>query len=279
MKSGLLRGTVDAIRDVWERRELLQLLVNRELKARYKDSSLGFVWSLFKPLSQLLIYYVVIGHFLSASKGIPGFAIFVFSGLTIWTFFLEIVTGGTGSVVANSGLLKKVYLPREIFPLSSVGTAAVNAGIQFLVLILGIVATRSFPDPRDIPIIVLSILVVGIWGLTLALALSAWNVYYRDIQHLIEVLTFLLFWASPIVYAYKFVAQAVSRPILELYLANPVTLGVLGFQRGLWAQGIDQPFPDHLILRLCIALVVCLFALFGAHRIFISLEGNFAQEL
>ena len=94
-KSGLVGGTKRAFADIWKRRELLRLLINRELKARYKDSNLGFVWSLFKPLSQLLIYFIVIGQFLGASRGIPSFAIFVFTGLTAWGFFLETVTGGT----------------------------------------------------------------------------------------------------------------------------------------------------------------------------------------
>lgn len=279
VKTGLVAGTSDAVRDIWSRRELLGRLVSRELKARYKDSSLGFLWSLFKPLSQLLIYYLVIGKVLGASRGIPEFAIFVFSGLTIWSYFLEIVTGGTGSIVANAGLVKKVYLPREIFPLSAVGTSAVNAGIQLVVLCVGIVALRSFPHPSDLPYALLAILLVTVFALALALVLSATNVYLRDIQHLVEVLTFLAFWASPIVYAYKYVATAAPRALLELYLANPVTLAVLGFQRGMWAAGVSEPYPSHLMLRMLIALAVSLLALLAAHRIFIRLEGNFAQEL
>ena len=155
-KSGLVGGTKRAFADIWKRRELLRLLINRELKARYKDSNLGFVWSLFKPLSQLLIYFIVIGQFLGASRGIPSFAIFVFTGLTAWGFFLETVTGGTGSIVANSGLVKKVYLPREIFPLSTLGTSAVNSAIQLVILLSAIVVTvrsrrsRSWPTCRSL---------------------------------------------------------------------------------------------------------------------------------
>lgn len=278
-KAGLLSGTRDAVRDVWDRRELLGRLVSRELKARYKDSSLGFLWSLFKPLSQLLIYYLIIGQVLGASRGIPEFAIFVFSGLTIWSYFLEIVTGGTGSIVANAGLVKKVYLPREIFPLSAVGTSAVNAGIQLIVLCCGIVALRSFPRPEDLLYALLAVALVTVFAFALALLLAATNVYLRDIQHLVEVLTFLAFWASPIVYAYKFVVGVAPRALLELYLANPVTLAVLGFQRGMWAAGVDQPYPAYLGWRMLAALAVSFLLLLGAHRVFVRLEGNFAQEL
>jgi ABC-2 type transporter len=281
-KSSLVGGTKRAFADIWKRRELLRLLINRELKARYKDSNLGFVWSLFKPLSQLLIYFIVIGQFLGASRGIPSFAIFVFTGLTAWGFFLETVTGGTGSIVANSGLVKKVYLPREIFPLSTLGTSAVNSAIQLVILLSAIVVTGAIPSLAQLAYLPLALVVLVVYATLFALLLSALNVYMRDIQHLIEVITFLAFWASPIVYSYSYVqkALAVNYPVAhEIYLANPVTLAILGFQRSLWAAGIDQPYPVHLMIRLAVAALIGIVLIFGAHRVFARLEGNFAQEL
>ena len=281
-KSGLWAGTKIAIDDIWRRRELLRLLINRELKARYKDSNLGFIWSLFKPLSQLLIYFIVIGQFLGASRGIPYFAIFVFTGLTAWGFFLEAVTGGTGSIVANSGLVKKVYLPREIFPLSTLGTSAVNSAIQLVILLAAIVVTGQIPSLASLAYLPLALVVLVVYATLFGLLLSALNVYMRDIQHLIEVITFLAFWASPIVYSYSYVQRALATnyPVLhEVYLSNPVTLAILGFQRSLWAAGVDQPYPAHLMIRLAGAALIGIVLVFGAHRIFARLEGNFAQEL
>ena len=280
-KSGLWAGTKSAIDDIWRRRELLRL-INRELKARYKDSNLGFIWSLFKPLSQLLIYFIVIGQFLGASRGIPYFAIFVFTGLTAWGFFLEAVTGGTGSIVANSGLVKKVYLPREIFPLSTLGTSAVNSAIQLVILLAAIVVTGQIPSLASLAYLPLALVVLVVYATLFGLLLSALNVYMRDIQHLIEVITFLAFWASPIVYSYSYVQRALATnyPVLhEVYLSNPVTLAILGFQRSLWAAGVDQPYPAHLMIRLAGAALIGIVLVFGAHRIFARLEGNFAQEL
>ena len=265
-KSGLWNGTKRAFADVWNRRELLRLLVNR----------------VFKPLSQLLIYFIVIGQFLGAARGIPSFAIFVFTGLTAWGFFLEAVTGGTGSIVANSGLIKKVYLPREIFPLSTLGTAAVNSAIQLVILLGAIVVTGAIPSLPQLAYLPLSLVVLVIYATLFALLLSALNVYMRDIQHLIEVITFLAFWASPIVYSYSYVERALAQsyPVIhEIYLSNPVTLAILGFQKSLWAAGADQPYPSHLMIRLAVAAIVGLLLIFGAHRIFARLEGNFAQEL
>ncbi|MDC4232654.1 ABC transporter permease [Actinomyces sp. B33] len=278
-KAGVVAGTKKSIVDVWRRRELLGLLINREIKAKYKDSSFGFAWSMVKPLAQLLIYFIVIGHFLGAARGIPDFAIFVFAGLTAWGLVLEIVNGGTGSIVANAGLVKKVYLPREVFPLATAGTAVVNSAIQFAILVFAVVVTGRIPSPSLLGYLPLAIAILIVYGLTAALALSALNVYMRDIQHLVEVATFLAFWASPIVYSYEYVAQAVSGWLLEIYLANPVTLAILGFQRSLWAAGAAEPYPSHMLLRMCASLVVGLVCLFAAHRVFIRLEGNFAQEL
>ncbi len=113
---GLVAGTLASLRDIANYRELLVLLVRRELRARYKDSSLGFVWSLVKPVAQLLIYFVVIGKFLGAARAIPEFAIYVFCGLTMWALFNEVVSGGAGSVVANSGMLRAA--PRN-FPMTT----------------------------------------------------------------------------------------------------------------------------------------------------------------
>ena len=281
---GFFGGTIASIRDIFRHSELLGLLVRRELRARYKDSTLGFVWSLLKPITQMLIYSLVLGEFLEMSRGIPQFAIFVYSGLTIWMLFNEIVSGGTGSVVANSGLVKKVYLPREIFPLSTVGASLVNFAIQFVVLLTTTVIVRSVPWSMNLLYVPLAIMLVVTFGTAIAILMSALNVYLRDIQHLMEIVMMMLFWASPIVYGYVYVDSYFDKIsaggfLSELYLSNPVTLAVLAFQRGMWLEGADQPFPDNMVLRMSIALFVSLVFLWISQRVFARLEGNFAQEL
>lgn len=279
-QQGLVTGTASSLRDILRYRELLVLLVRRELRARYKDSSLGFVWSLVKPVAQLLIYFVVIGKFLGAARSIPEFAIFVFSGLTMWALFNEVVSGGSGSIVANSGLIKKVYLPREVFPLSTVGAAMVNFAIQFGVLIAGTIIVGSIPSSGRLLYVPVAIALVLVFGTALALLLSAVNVYLRDVQHLMEIVILILFWASPIIYSFSFVTGFLRGGWLEeLYLANPVTLAILAFQRGMWEAGADQPFPAHMPLRLGIAMLFSLVLLWASQRVFARLEGNFAQEL
>lgn len=273
---GTTRG---ALRDIFKSREMLDLMIRRDLKARYKDSSLGFVWSLVRPLTQLVIYYVVLGQFLGAARGIDDFAIFIYSGLTLFTLFSEIVLGGAGSIVGNSGLVKKVYLPREIFPLASIGGALFNFGIQLVILLLATLVVGAFPIHAQIWYAIPSLAIVLVYGAALALLLSAANVYLRDIQYLVEVVVMLLMWASPIVYSWQMAASQLSGWLLEVYTNNPLTLAVLGFQKAFWVAGDDSFYPDQLLLRMGIALVIGLVLLFSAHRVFRRLQGDFAQAL
>jgi len=275
-----VRGTSASFRDIRRYRELLVLLVRRELRARYKNSTLGFAWSFAKPVAQLLIYTLILGELLQMSRGVPQFAIFVFCGLTLWTFFNEMVAGGTGSVVGNSGLVKKIYVPREVFPLSTVGGAAFNFGIQFVVLTIATVAVGRAPISVHLWYVPAAVLLMLLVGTGLALLLSAVNVYLRDVQHLVEIATMLLFWASPIVYSFTYVHEYLNGNALEqVYLSNPVTIAVLAFQRGMWMAGPDSAFPDDLGVRLVVAIALATVFVWISQRVFARLEGNFAQEL
>jgi ABC-2 type transport system permease protein len=287
-RSGFFRGTVGSLRDIWAHRELLGLLVRRELKARYKDSSLGVVWSLFRPLAQLLIYFFAIGQILGAARLTPDFAIFVFIGLTMWGLFAEIVQSSTTSILSNAGLVKKVYLPREIFPLSAIGGALFNFLVQLVVLVLAIVFLASVPFDWSPELLFapLAVVTLVVFSTAVGLFLSAVNVYLRDVQHIVEIALVILFWASPVVYSYTYLHKLLNGNWLEqLYLANPVTSAILGMQQALWAAGdtstgaMAQVWPPALGLRLVITLAVSLVLLWLAQRAFARLQGNFAQEL
>lgn len=297
---GRLTGFFAATRDILHNRELLDLLVRRELKARYKDSSLGLLWSFLRPLTMLLIYFVAIGQFLGAARSIPDFGIFVFTGLTLWGLYNEVITGGTQSILGNAGLIKKVYLPREIFPLAATGSALFNFAIQFIVLMVATAVFGQFPWSWDLLYVPAGIAIVLVYGVALALLLSAWNVYLRDIQYLVEVALMVFFWASPIVYSWSFVEQAAQRSnipwLTDVYLLNPMSTAILAFQKGLWkagsesrVMGVDasgaetivgpQPWPADLDLRILIVFLIGVVLLWVFQRVFARLQGNFAQEI
>jgi len=284
-RPGLFRGARRSFADIWGHRELLVRLVKREVKARYKDSSLGILWALVRPLAQLLIYYFAIGQIIGAARQVPDFAIFVFIGLTTWMLFSETLATATTSILNNAGLVKKVYLPREVFPLSAAGSALVNFALQSIVLVLAILTISSFRPSTDLLWVPVALITVIVYGVAAGLLLSAINVYLRDVQHFVDVYLIVFFWVSPIVYPFTFVSNLVGGTWLEqVYLANPITTVILVMQRALWTEGatsmeFPQIWPDNLELRLLITLLIGLVFLFIAQRIFARLQGNFAQEL
>ena len=287
-------GTIAGVREMWERRELQGILIRREMKNRYKDSTLGFLWTLIKPIAMLLIYVFVVGELLSANRGVPSFAIYVFTGLTIWGLYSDMLTSSTMSILQNAALIKKVYLPRQVFPFASVGSAVLNFLVQMCVLIAAILVLRQVPITWNVLYIFPAILVVIIFGAALALTLSSLNVFFRDVQYLVEVAVTMLFWASPIVYSYRALAESQygGTWVEQLYLLNPITIAVIAFQKALWLggpdvqatfakEGIDpaHTYPPDLDLRIVVMLVVGLVFLWFADRLFHRLQGNFAQEI
>jgi len=275
------KGFGRAVREVWVYRELLLNLVRKELKVKYKDSFLGFLWSLARPMFTLLIYYIAIGKFLGS--GVPYFPIYLFTGLIAWTLFTDGLAACTGCIVGNAGLIKKVYFPREILPLASVGAALVHFFMQVVVLIVAMVAFRfSFFGWNLLlvfPSLILLLLILTGTGLMLA----GWNVYLRDTAHLIDLVLLFLFWMSPVVYPVTLVSNKLPAGLVKLYLANPLTDMVIGFQRAFYMHiKIHNQvvlFGGDILLRLLVLIVFGLGWLWLGQRLFTRAQGNFAQEL
>lgn len=281
-RSGFFAGVGSSWREVWKSRGLLYELTASSVRTRYKNSKLGVIWSFARPLVQLLIYYFAIGEILGLSRAIPDFAIFVFIGLTVWALFGELINGMTTSIIDNAGIVKKVYFPREIFPLSAVGTSLFNFMFQLIVLLAAVAVFGGWRWSWDLMLVPFSILTLVVFSLAIGLFLSAMNVRLRDIQHLVEVLLAVLFWASPIVYSFGFVQNALGDGLaMSIYLSNPVTLVVLSMQEALWTAGHDAgiTWDGNFALHLSITLLVSLAVLFFAHRFFNQRQGSFAQEL
>lgn len=276
-------GFVASVRDIWQYRELLGRLTRRELKARYKDSKLGFAWSLVRPLTMLFVYALVVGQFLGAARQIENFGIYIFAGLAVYTLYMEIVGGGTSAIVTNSGLIKKVYLPREIFPLATIGPALFTLGIQLVILLIAAAVTGSLSLGTHLAYGLGAIVLAIIWSAAFALLLSAVNVYLRDIAYLVDVVLVLVMWGSPILYSISMVEDALAGGpfawLLTLYVNSPVTLSVLGFQEAFWQPGAAAAHVPELWLNMLVSAGIGLVALYLAQRVFARLQGDFAQEL
>jgi ABC-type polysaccharide/polyol phosphate export permease len=222
--------------DLFQSRELLGNLVSRDLKVRHRGTLLGMVWSLANPLLIVGLYYVVFKFILGAlpatdlprpdGAAVP-FAIYFFCGLTLWNFFQGSLSGATTSVVGSAYLLRKVYFPRSILPLSAVLSSLVTFGFEVAVLFVAMVLFVGLPTVTILwaPVIVV---VVGIMAFGFALLLSAATVFLRDVAHFIGVALQLMFWATPVVYSLQFLGP---RPaMLRMVKLNPMTGAIVGFR-------------------------------------------------
>ncbi len=218
--------------NVWRYRELLGNLVRKELKVKYKNSVLGFLWTLLNPMLYLVVFSLVFQEVLQVT--IPYYAIFFLSGLLAWNFFTTAVTAGTSSIVANAQLVQKVWFPREILPLASMGAAMVHFVLQLLVLAGAMALFQRAPSLTYAPALLPAVLVLLVLCAALAIALSALNVYLRDTQHLLELGMLAWFWLSAVVYPYSLVAGRLGGDREWMASLNPLIPIITTFQKVLY---------------------------------------------
>jgi ABC-2 type transport system permease protein len=285
------RSVFGRISDIWRYRELLVGLVRKELKVKYKNSTLGFLWSLVNPLLYLVVYTIAFQVILRA--GIPQFPIFLLSGLLVWNLFSAGLAAGTTSIVVNAGLVKKVWFPREILVLASIGAALVHFFLQAAVLLVFILVVQHPVAWAYFPLMFFALAVILLFTAAVAILLSSINVYLRDTQHFLDLALLAWFWLTPIVYPFMVVGNRAKWQV-ALYMCNPVTSVVLVFQRALYAV-IDMPagsstrYQTDSILPAwgmagyaayvgAVAVFSALLLLFALY-VFGRLENNFAEEL
>jgi ABC-2 type transport system permease protein len=288
--AGRSSGVFKDIKDLLGTRELLGALLGRELAGKYKGSFLGLGWTLVRPLVMLFIYAVVVGQFLGAARSVEQFAIFVFVGLLFWNLISESINAGSVSMTANGTLLKKVWFPREVLPLTSFAVATVNFFVQFGVLIFAFLIFKSWPEIGNLLYLIPVVLIVFPVAFGMSLIFSVLNVRFRDTQYIVEVGLVLGFWVSPILYPWTFAHQFLASLPLgslwqQLYLANPFGLVVMAAQQALWApisteagkayQFFDSPFAA----RLWISVFASWVFLYIAQRIFARMAGTVVVDL
>jgi ABC-2 type transport system permease protein len=271
---------VERLKEIAAHRELLLNLVRLELKAKYKASALGFAWSLLNPAMYLVVFYVAFDVILG--NQIPRFPIYLLSGLLVWNFFTTALNSGTGAVVAGAGLVKKVWFPREILPLASVGAALVHFFLQLMVLLVALVGLRHPVRWAELSLLPLALLDLILLAAGLSLLFSVANVYVRDMSHFVELALMAWFWVTPIIYPWTQLVKALRGHSI-VALLNPVTPVVLTFQRAFYGNFGDV-IPDNLtfgwyLRNLAVVTVAVLLLLAIALRVFSRLEGNLAEEL
>jgi lipopolysaccharide transport system permease protein len=254
--------------ELWEYRELLYFLTWRDIKVRYKQTVLGASWAIIQPFFTMIVFSLFFGRLAKIpSDGIP-YPIFSFAALVPWTFFANGLTQSSNSLVGSANLIKKVYFPRLVIPISSILSGVLDFAISFIMLLAMMVFYGCKPTSAIIwvPFLLLLALItslgVGLW-------LSAMNVQFRDIRYTVPFITQFWLFATPIAYP----SSLLSEPWRTIYGINPMVGVVEGFRWGLLGTGKS---PGYMLsLSVLTALIILITGVYYFRR----MEKNFADVI
>jgi ABC-type polysaccharide/polyol phosphate export permease len=266
-----------ATTELWTHRGLIGNLAQRELKARYKRSVLGWAWSLINPATTLLTYAVVFGTFLKVTPPVAGngrlqnFAVYLFAGLVVWNFWSAVVNGSMGSLIVAGPLLRKVYFPAECPIVANVLVALSQTAIEAGVL----VAILAAFDNISWTFLYLPLLVVLLilFSIGVGLVMSLVNVFYRDVQYLVAVAMNVLFYATPIVYPLNLVEDNAPAPVGYAIRANPLTQFVGAMRSCLYS--LQAPSTGQVAYLIVTSVVVAV----GGWALFRRFSSTVSEEL
>jgi lipopolysaccharide transport system permease protein len=254
--------------ELWSRRELLWFLAWRDIRVRYKQTVLGAGWAVLQPFLQMVVFSVVFGGFLKVptDNKIP-YPVYSFSALVPWGLFGAILSGTAGSLIANAGILTKVFFPRLLIPLANVAARLVDFCVAFVILVVMILAF-GYPITTNIIWIPAFLLLLIVCALGFGLWLSALNMYIRDIQMLVPFLVTLWEFASPVVYS----PSAVPAAWKFIYALNPMAGVLIGFR---WCLlGTNPPGPE-----IGASIVVALIMFLSGVTVFQRVQRNMVDIL
>jgi lipopolysaccharide transport system permease protein len=273
------------LRELWRFRELLWILVLRDLKVRYKNSALGFAWSLINPVIQVAVISVVVRQVMRVD--VPNLSAYIFCAVLPWSFFQLALLDTSHSLIVNERLMKKVYFPREIIPLSLIVSNLIHlllAICVFLVYLVAWVQAPLLPSLAWIPLVIVveTLLIVGI-----ALVVAGVSVFYEDVKHLMVALLQVLYFAVPVIYFTEQVEQSKlfreNLLLLNLYMLNPLVTIITAFRASMlqptylpdWnvktAGGVE---PGYLLFTVLFSLLV---AILG-YSLFNRMKWSFVER-
>jgi lipopolysaccharide transport system permease protein len=259
---------VERVREIWAYRDLVWNLVLRDLKARYKSSVLGYLWSLVNPLLMMTVFYVLF-HYLLKSP-IPNFPVFIIVGLLAWNYCVTSVSGAVVSVTGQSALIKKIYFPREAIPIALVIANLINYLLALPAMFGIMIVLNAHPEPVAL-LFPLIVLIQTIFLLGMALFFSSLNVFFRDTQVIMDVLLTAWFFLTPVFYRLEDIADARQARLVRWL--NPMA-SLIDFYRDIFYRG-GLPGWDAIVRTLVTALLV----LVVGYLFFLRLSPRFGEEV
>lgn len=279
------RGLLDIIR--W--RYLLTVLIRKGTSTRYRNSALGWVWSYVKPLIQFFIYFAVMGVIFGMDRGLDNYPLYLFSGFITVQFFNEAFGNATTSIIANRALVQKIYLPRELFPISAIVGAFIHFLPQLAILLVVALIYGWIPGIVHLGAVVLGLLIVALAAFGLGLLFAGLNVRLRDVENFAEVIRQLATWASPVLYTWQLIQQHFGDVVLYIYMCNPITVAVELMHYGFWVPTVEPAsadntkgwvgFDPHFGAHIGIAILIGIVLIVIGQLTFRRTERTFAQDL
>ena len=257
------------VKELYQYRELILTLAWKEITVRYKQAYFGLAWAVMKPLALMLIFTLV-KSVVGIETGDLPYPLLAFAALIPWIFFQESVSDGIGSVVNNAALIKKIYIPRLVFPLTSVVTKLLEMSIG-LVILAGLMLFYQWPLTLSCLWLIPLILYTVVVAFSLSLIGAATNVYYRDVASMLPILLSLMMYASPVIYPLALVKKALleqqslgdwSDLAYQLYIMNPLAGIIESFQRVLYQSASPDwqaLLPGALLIGVMLPVSILLF--------------------
>ncbi len=253
-------------KELYHYRELLKTNVKKDIRGKYKGSFLGILWSFINPLLQVLVYALVFPYIMKVET--ENYLIFLICGIIPWTWFITSISQGTTSITNNANLIKKVYFPREILPISVVTSGLVNFLISCLIILIFVIF-GGLGITWHLVFLPFIIIVQYLFTLALIFVLSAFNVYVKDVEYIVAFIINMLFYATPILYT----TEMFSGPILWLFRLNPLAHLINAYRDVFYVHHIPNLASLIVLFGVCIILIVV------GYFIFKKLEKRFAEEV
>ena len=253
--------------EFWKYREFLYTNVKKDIRGKYKASFLGVLWSFINPLLQVLVYAIVFPYIMRVQT--PHYLVFLICGIIPWTWFVNSLMGGTTSITNNANLIKKVYFPREILPISTVTSGVVNFAISCIIIVI-FALIDGIGLSWHIVFLPIIMLLQYMVSLGIVFITSAINVYIKDVEYMVTFLMNLLFYATPILYSADMFKDSKFSIIFKL---NPMAYIVESYRNIFYAHEIPGLKTLGILLAFSIVFVVI------GYNVFKYLEKRFAEEI
>ncbi|MFV0374965.1 ABC transporter permease [Microbacterium sp.] len=274
-------GRGRGILDVFRRRYLLKLLVQKGTALRYRNSVLGWIWSYVRPTIQFFVYFFVVGHVLGQNGRVEDYPLYLFSGIVVVNLFNEAFGHATRSIVSNKSLVRKIYLPRELFPISAVIGSFIHFLPQLAILLIVAVVFGWVPTWLSVLSLLAGLALILAFSTGIGVMASAFNVRFRDAQNFVEIVRTIATWSAPVLYTWVLLEDKVPFWFYGAWASSPLTVSVELFHQAVWGPTVTENIglPPEFPVFAGAAVAFTLVCLVLGQVVFRSFERSFAQDL